>query len=148
MASQLHYTRTQVLSGMALRGRMGPAAVSGWIDPGGNGEAPRSAIWVGRCEPRPETTGLRLVRKPGICVAREFVAEALLQGEGLTDVQYVNHERLADKYTALSSGEVDPTLYCSRPFLLRSVSLCIGAKEALARFEADQVAPEFMKLWS
>src|SRR5215510_3495099 len=33
-------------------------------------------------EPPPETTRLRLVRGPGLCVAPEYVAEELLQGEG------------------------------------------------------------------
>jgi NitT/TauT family transport system substrate-binding protein len=33
-------------------------------------------------ESPPETTRLRLVRGPGLCVAPEYVAEELLQGEG------------------------------------------------------------------
>src|SRR5262245_42765417 len=70
-------------------------------------------------EPPPETTTLRLVRVPGICVAPEYVAEELLQGEGFTEVHYVEKEGSASKQTALASGEVDLTLQFSGPLLLQ-----------------------------
>jgi NitT/TauT family transport system substrate-binding protein len=70
-------------------------------------------------EPPPETTRLRLVRTSSICVAPEYVAEGLLQGEGFTEVQYVKKEGTVDKPMALASGEVDITLYFSGPFLLQ-----------------------------
>jgi NitT/TauT family transport system substrate-binding protein len=70
-------------------------------------------------EPPPETTRIRLARTPGLCVAPEYMAEALLQGEGFTEVQYVTQARLADKYPALAAGAVDLTLYFSAPFLLQ-----------------------------
>jgi NitT/TauT family transport system substrate-binding protein len=70
-------------------------------------------------EPPPETTRLRLVRVPGICVAAEYVAEALLQGEGFTEVHYVEKEGSAAKQTALVFGEVDLTLQFSGPLLLQ-----------------------------
>jgi len=41
-------------------------------------------------EPPPETTRLRLYEWPAICFAPHYVAKALLQGEGFTDVQYIN----------------------------------------------------------
>jgi NitT/TauT family transport system substrate-binding protein len=69
-------------------------------------------------EPPPETTRLRLVRTVGICLAPEYVAEELLQGEGFTEVQYVNKQRSVDKQAALDAGEVDLTLYFSGPLLL------------------------------
>jgi NitT/TauT family transport system substrate-binding protein len=70
-------------------------------------------------EPPPETTRIRLARTHGICVAPEYMAEALLQAEGFTEVQYVTQERLADKYPALVAGAVDLTLYFSAPFLFQ-----------------------------
>ena len=40
-------------------------------------------------EPPPETTRIRLVRIPEICIAPQYIAEELLKAEGFTDVQYV-----------------------------------------------------------
>ena len=70
-------------------------------------------------EPPPETTRLRLVRRPAICVAPEYVAEELLQGEGFTEVQYVKVEDSVAAFTSLAAGEVDLTLHFSGPFLLQ-----------------------------
>jgi NitT/TauT family transport system substrate-binding protein len=70
-------------------------------------------------EPPPETTRIRLARTHGICVAPEYMAEALLQGEGFTEVQYVTQAKLADKYPALVAGAIDLTLYFSAPFLFQ-----------------------------
>src|SRR5215813_8700678 len=70
-------------------------------------------------EPPPETTRLRLVRGPGLCVAPEYVAEELLHGEGFTEVQYVKKESILAKQTALASGEVDLTLWFGGPLLLQ-----------------------------
>src|SRR5439155_20390893 len=65
----------------------------------------------------PETTTLRLVRNPGICVAAEYVAEELLHGEGFTAVQYVRQATAAEKEPALAAGEVDLTQVFSASFL-------------------------------
>jgi NitT/TauT family transport system substrate-binding protein len=70
-------------------------------------------------EPPPETTRIRLVQIPGICVAPEYVAEELLQGEGFTGVQYVKKASLGDKKLALAAGEVDLTTVFSGDFLLQ-----------------------------
>jgi hypothetical protein len=40
--------------------------------------------------PPPETTKLRLIREPTICLAPQYVAEELLLGEGFTDVRYIS----------------------------------------------------------
>ena len=40
-------------------------------------------------EPPPETTKIRIVREPSICIAPQYAAEELLKGEGFTDVEYV-----------------------------------------------------------
>jgi NitT/TauT family transport system substrate-binding protein len=70
-------------------------------------------------EPPPETARLRLVRRPGICVAPEYVAEELLHGEGFTEVQYIKVENSAAAFTGLAAGEVDLTLNFSGPSLLQ-----------------------------
>src|ERR1700738_4693214 len=44
----------------------------------------------------PETTGVRLVRDPGICLAPQYAAEELLRAEGLTDVRYLEAASDAD----------------------------------------------------
>ena len=40
-------------------------------------------------EPPPETTRIRLLKFPSICIAPVFVAEVLLRAEGFTDISYV-----------------------------------------------------------
>jgi NitT/TauT family transport system substrate-binding protein len=58
-------------------------------------------------EPPPETTTLRLTRIPTICAAPQYVAEALLQSEGFTEVSYVTMESGAGVGKALASGTAD-----------------------------------------
>jgi NitT/TauT family transport system substrate-binding protein len=98
------FSRRRFLGGMTL---VGTAGLLG-LCPG-----------RGAAEPPPETTRLRLVRGPGICVAPEYVAEELLRGEGFTEVQYVKKESILAKQTALASGEVDLTLWFGGPLLLQ-----------------------------
>src|SRR5215468_2783730 len=40
-------------------------------------------------EPPPETTRIRLVHDPSICVTPQYLAEELLRADGFTEVQYV-----------------------------------------------------------
>ena len=40
-------------------------------------------------EAPPEVTTIRLIKTPGVCIAPQYVAEALLKLEGFSDVQYV-----------------------------------------------------------
>jgi NitT/TauT family transport system substrate-binding protein len=70
-------------------------------------------------EPPPETTTLRLLKFPGICLAPQYVAEALLRSEGFTEVQYLAFkEGGAGAYTRLASGEIDLTMGFIAPFLI------------------------------
>jgi len=46
---------------------------------------PRTAA----AEPPPETSRLRIVKAPAICLAPEYVAEELLRLEGFSEVEYV-----------------------------------------------------------
>jgi NitT/TauT family transport system substrate-binding protein len=56
-------------------------------------------------EPPPETTKLTLVQVTSLCVAPQYVAEELLQGEGFTEVRYIKTEGGAEVYRTLASGE-------------------------------------------
>jgi NitT/TauT family transport system substrate-binding protein len=62
-------------------------------------------------EPPPETTKLRLSQgTDSVCLAPQYVAEALLQGEGFTEVHYVQQEGRVQANQALASGEVHLSL--------------------------------------
>ena len=58
-------------------------------------------------EPPPETTTLRLYDWPAICFSPQYVAKALLQGEGFTDVRYIKLPKWADVKKALAASEID-----------------------------------------
>ena len=61
-------------------------------------------------EPPPETTTLRLMKFPSLCLAPQYVAEELLRIEGFTDVQYLTFpEEGIAAYGRLASGELDIT---------------------------------------
>ncbi len=63
-----------------------------------------------RAEPTLETTRIRIVREPSICIAPQYAAEELLKGEGFVEVEYVKTE--SDSYpapgTSSMDGSVDP----------------------------------------
>ena len=69
-------------------------------------------------EPPPETTKIRLVRIPGICIAPQYVAEDLLRAEGFTDVDYVKTQAGMEASRAAASGEADFTLVFAGPLIL------------------------------
>ena len=59
-------------------------------------------------EPPPETTTFTLAQTTSLCQAPQYIAEALLHGEGFTEVRYVKDAR-QDYVRALAAGEVDLT---------------------------------------
>jgi NitT/TauT family transport system substrate-binding protein len=69
-----HWTRRAFLGGLSLAGTAGLLSLY---------SRPVAA------EPPPETTRLRVIHDPSICVASQFVAEELLRAEGFTEVRYV-----------------------------------------------------------
>jgi len=102
MSDSTRFTRREFLGTAALAGtsallglRAGPAAA----------------------EPPPETTTLRLVQAPGICMAPQFVAEELLRGEGFVDIQYVKKPAKGIG-PALVSGEADLSTHFAAPLVL------------------------------
>ena len=70
-------------------------------------------------EPPPETTTIKLDKRPSICIAPQYVAEELLRTEGFTDVQYVNTEGSIGLRKALNSGEVQMSLHFAGPLIVR-----------------------------
>jgi NitT/TauT family transport system substrate-binding protein len=68
------WTRRRFLGGLTLAGTAGFLGLS-----------PRPVA----AEPPPETTTLRILQGRSICTSPQYVAEALLRGEGFTEVHYV-----------------------------------------------------------
>jgi NitT/TauT family transport system substrate-binding protein len=98
------WTRRRFLGGLTVAGTAGLLGLS-----------PRLVT----AEPPPETTRLRLTHSPSLCVAPQYVAEELLQGEGFREVRYLKQEGGAGIYKAIASGEVDFGLVFSGPLILR-----------------------------
>ena len=69
-------------------------------------------------EPPPETTKIRLVRIPGICIAPQYVADDLLRSEGFTDVSYIRTPAGVEASRAAASGEADFTMAFAGPFIV------------------------------
>jgi NitT/TauT family transport system substrate-binding protein len=57
-------------------------------------------------EAPPEVTTIRLTKSPGICIAPQYVAEAMLKLEGFSDVQYVEVP-LDDTHRSVGTDKVD-----------------------------------------
>src|SRR6516162_10508468 len=64
-----------------------------------------------------ETNAVRLVRDPGICLAPQYAAEALLRAEGLTDIRYPEAGSDADTAVMVAHGEGDFTLNFAPQFV-------------------------------
>jgi NitT/TauT family transport system substrate-binding protein len=58
-------------------------------------------------EERLETTTVRLLLKPTICGAPQYVAEQLLQAEGFTDIRYTKIASSAEVNDAVAHGRAD-----------------------------------------
>src|SRR5262245_20326483 len=88
-------------------------------------------------EPPPETTTIRLLIQPSLCVAPQYVAEPLLRSEGFTDVTYSRTD-VAGVTRALASGTADITLHFVGPCILEvdaAVPLVILAGMHVGCFE-------------
>jgi len=65
---------------------------------------------MARAEPPPETTRIRFVGGPAICIAPQYVAEALLKAEGFTEVEYVKFDTTNTPRRTVASGSADVIL--------------------------------------
>lgn len=99
-----HVSRREFVAGLALAGGAG---FLGWR-PGAAG-----------AEPPPETTRIRIVQIPGLCVAPQYVVEDLLRVEGFTDVRYVRETEAFGTAKPLVTGEADVSLVFAGPLVLR-----------------------------
>src|SRR5438093_13504149 len=69
-------------------------------------------------EPPPETTRIRLVRSPAICISPLYLAEDLFRLEGFTEVEYVQ-VKSGNLFTqAVASGQVDFALNFIGPLVI------------------------------
>src|SRR5262245_51203400 len=94
----MSYARDDELNRRGFLRALGVTGISSWL-------GLRSG--VSAAEPPPETTTLRLVYGPSICVAPAFVAEDLLRGEGFRDIQWVKRPTFKELNAAMASGEAD-----------------------------------------
>ena len=70
-------------------------------------------------EAAPETATLRLAQlSPGICIAPQYVADALLRAEGFVDVQYVASASGAPVAAAVADGKIDFSLNYAGPNII------------------------------
>ena len=66
-----------------------------------------------------ETTRLRLVKIPSICQAPQYLAEALLEAEGFTDLQYIEKSGALGIQQMLATGEADINNLFAGPLVTR-----------------------------
>jgi NitT/TauT family transport system substrate-binding protein len=70
-------------------------------------------------EAAPETATLRLAQlSPGICIAPQYVADALLRAEGFADVQYIASASGAPVTAAVADGKIDFSLNYAGPNII------------------------------
>src|SRR5262245_32718279 len=55
----------------------------------------------------PETATVRFIKTPNICPAPQYVAEALLHAEGITDIRYVDTMAPLAMPEAIARGKID-----------------------------------------
>src|SRR2546428_9351545 len=68
-------------------------------------------------EPPPETTRIRLVRSPAICISPLYLAEELLRLEGFTEIEYVR--MTGSLFTqAVATGPVDLAMNFIGPLVI------------------------------
>ncbi len=98
---QIIQTRRHFLAGLSAAG------AAGLLSPRGSlaDEAP------------PETTTIRLLKIPGICIAPQYIAEELLRAEGFTDIRYVAISS-ASQHANIASGEADFSLHFAAPLVI------------------------------
>lgn len=70
-------------------------------------------------EPPPETTTIRLVQIPSVCLAPQYVAGDLLRAEGFIDIRYVRRAAgPTGVYRTVASGDADLSMAFVAPFLI------------------------------
>jgi NitT/TauT family transport system substrate-binding protein len=98
------WSRREFLGGLTVAGTAGLL-----------GFQPRPAT----AESPPESTKIRLVKIPGICIAPQYVAYDLLQAEGFSEIEYVETMTGGEASKTVASGEADFTLTFAGPLIIR-----------------------------
>jgi len=78
---------------------------------------PLTGAKVSAQEGPPEITTIRLSKNPGICIAPQFVAEALLEGEGFTNIQYIDTG--VNVYPGFTAGTIDISMAFIAPYIIQ-----------------------------
>ena len=73
-----------------------------------------------------ETTLLRLVKSPVICLAPEYVAEELLRAEGFTDIRYIELAVGQPDFDAMARGQANFSSTFALELVARDRSRCAG----------------------
>ena len=87
-------TRRQFLTTLSLAGAAGLARM------------PQATAEEGSLE----TTTVRILKNPGICLAPQYIAGELLSAEGFTDVRYVDQGPTLDLSAKIGHGDADFSL--------------------------------------
>jgi len=72
-----------------------------------------AAAWLGvrpapaAAEPPPETTHIRILHTPNICIAPQYIAEELLRAEGFSEIDYVAPEGMSTIADEIANGRID-----------------------------------------
>lgn len=69
-------------------------------------------------EPPPETRSIRLAKIPGVCLAPQYIADALLRAEGFTDIRFVETEAGIPNAKRMGQGEIDFSLNFAAPLIV------------------------------
>jgi NitT/TauT family transport system substrate-binding protein len=88
------HTRRQILTTLSLAGTAGLARM------------PQATAEEGSLE----TTTVRILKNPGICLAPQYIAGELLRAEGFTDFRYVDQGPTLDLSAKVGHGDADFTL--------------------------------------
>ena len=78
---------------------------------------PLTGAKVSAQEGPPEITTIRLSKNPGVCIAPQFVAEALLEGEGFTNIQYIDTG--VNVYPGFTAGTIDISMAFIAPYIIQ-----------------------------
>lgn len=100
----MNFSRREFMNGLTLAGVAG--LVGMWPETAG-------------AEPPPETTTLRLPKRPSVCQAPRYFAEDLLRSEGFTAVRYLEQGAAVAALEAVASGELDMTSNFIGPTIIR-----------------------------
>jgi NitT/TauT family transport system substrate-binding protein len=100
-SAAVHLARRRFLAGTAA---LGAASVGG-------------LVCGAAADPPPETRRIRLVHAPSICLAPQYISEALLRLEGFSEVEYVELSNLIDPSRAVAAGRADISMDAAPVFL-------------------------------